>query len=501
MDVSYYIIHDRRTSKKEEKPIEIKLYLKGQTPRFINTGIKVSVAHWNDASKKVVKHDRASELNAYLAKILASFREQELRMKLDGAIDLKQFTKPSQSAEVTPGSFGQLWAAHLHKAKSTNSWLPDVIERSARSLQLITEFRPHIPFNKVDAFLVEELEEHLEKYTLPGGRFLTKRQRHQIMSDFWYIYRVAVDRKLVTVYFDQFWEATVWDEESNHIIKPDSATRYRTGLNRLRNFRSNIPMAEVNKELLIAYEHYLDSVISDDGTPLRDTWKKKLIGHFRKYYYKAIREGYIDASQDLFRYSGYKNKYAKAKHQNRTALKLHEVRSLMELEIPGHKPGWIRVRDAFVFECMTGLAFNELMQIYPSSIRQAPGGKVYYMYPRQKTDSPIELPLHALWEGKPWQILAPYLTEEGPAWSMSNQKFNDKLKLVAQAAGLQDWRKITSHVGRHSCATILLNMGMEIHMVQKILAHNDIKTTQIYAKMETESVDRELSGLDWGMKD
>ncbi|HAA23687.1 MAG TPA: transposase, partial [Cytophagales bacterium] len=92
-------------------------------------------------------------------------------------------------------------------------------------------------------------------------------------------------------------------------------------------------------------------------------------------------------------------------------------------------------------------------------------------------------------------------TEEGPAWSMSNQKFNDKLKLVAQAAGLQDWRKITSHVGRHSCATILLNMGMEIHMVQKILAHNDIKTTQIYAKMETESVDRELSGLDWGMKD
>jgi site-specific recombinase XerD len=39
------------------------------------------------------------------------------------------------------------------------------------------------------------------------------------------------------------------------------------------------------------------------------------------------------------------------------------------------------------------------------------------------------------------------------------------------------------HHLRHTAATLMLASGIELHYVQEILGHTDIKTTQIYAKV------------------
>ena len=56
---------------------------------------------------------------------------------------------------------------------------------------------------------------------------------------------------------------------------------------------------------------------------------------------------------------------------------------------------------------------------------------------------------------------------------------------------------LTSHVGRHTFATtIALKNKMPIEVLQKVMGHESVKTTQIYAKVLQESVDEEFDKLD-----
>ncbi|MBS1776079.1 MAG: tyrosine-type recombinase/integrase [Bacteroidetes bacterium] len=57
-------------------------------------------------------------------------------------------------------------------------------------------------------------------------------------------------------------------------------------------------------------------------------------------------------------------------------------------------------------------------------------------------------------------------------------------------------KKIGIHGLRHSYATHLLELGTDISFIQKLLGHNDIKTTQIYAHVTDTSVAKVGSPLD-----
>ncbi|QEC69216.1 tyrosine-type recombinase/integrase [Panacibacter ginsenosidivorans] len=70
----------------------------------------------------------------------------------------------------------------------------------------------------------------------------------------------------------------------------------------------------------------------------------------------------------------------------------------------------------------------------------------------------------------------------------SNQKVNSYLKELADICDIQT--QITFHIARHTFAsTVMLDNGVPIDSVSKMLGHRSIKTTQIYAKV----IDRKIS--------
>ena len=68
------------------------------------------------------------------------------------------------------------------------------------------------------------------------------------------------------------------------------------------------------------------------------------------------------------------------------------------------------------------------------------------------------------------------------------------VKNLRQNAGIQ--KKVTPHTLRHSFATHLLEAGTDIRMIQSLLGHSSLNTTQLYTHISTDQIKKIINPLD-----
>jgi integrase/recombinase XerD len=146
-----------------------------------------------------------------------------------------------------------------------------------------------------------------------------------------------------------------------------------------------------------------------------------------------------------------------------------------------------RVADAFLLQCFTGLAYCDLKRFDPGKHITKLKGRYVIQYCRQKGDAFFTIPVLPQIVG----LLKKY-NDQVPV--VSNQKMNTYLKTIAKTVGIE--KRLTTHVGRKTAGTYLLNHDVPLEVVSKILGHASVKTTEkIYAFLLQDTILRTTAHL------
>ena len=75
----------------------------------------------------------------------------------------------------------------------------------------------------------------------------------------------------------------------------------------------------------------------------------------------------------------------------------------------------------------------------------------------------------------------------------SNQKMNAYLKEIADICNIP--KHLTTHLARHTFATLAIEYGMPIDIIAKILGHSNTNMTRHYAKISEANIGKEMKKL------
>lgn len=244
----------------------------------------------------------------------------------------------------------------------------------------------------------------------------------------------------------------------------------------------DLEFRDLNYEFIKDFEFYLKTVKDcNNNTAL------KYITNFRKIVRIAINKEII--SSDPFKnFTGKKTKTKKKPLTREELYKLeHHVFSTTRLTV---------VRDVFVFQCYTGLAYIDAFQLKKEDIKIGIDGEYWIMTERQKTESETNIPLlpQAL------EIIERYkdhplcLSRGSVLPVRSNQKMNAYLKEIADLCGIPC--ELNTHKARRTFgSTITLANNVPIHVVKEMLGHQSVKQTEEYAITEQQNISREMLEL------
>ena len=260
----------------------------------------------------------------------------------------------------------------------------------------------------------------------------------------------------------------------------ESCRRYLAELVRQRYGKEDLPLTEVNGELVRAFAFYLKTEKGcQQNTVIR--------------YMKCLKKiTNLARANDWMAKDAFLGIRFHEKEVVREFLTMDELQTIYRKEFPLER--LTLVRDIFIFAAFTGLAFIDVQQLAPEHIVRDNNGNLWIRKPRQKTKNMCNIPLLDI----PQEILRKYADhptcrKKGVLLPVPcNQKMNSYLKEIADICMIH--KNLTTHTARHSYATsVCLANGVSLENVAKMLGHSNIKMTQHYARVLDSSILRDMN--------
>lgn len=292
------------------------------------------------------------------------------------------------------------------------------------------------------------------------------------------------------------WSLVELFEEHNNNVKQligreytnSTHQKFVASLKHIRNYctiqynNEKLPLSEVNNKFITGFDFYLKTVAK-----CQHNSSMKHIKALKKVIRIGLANDYI--RKDPFASYRITQKFVEREYLTQT-----EIDAIINKEINIQRLDVIR--DLFIFECYTGLAYKDLEALKKENIEIGIDGHKWIVIRRGKTGVTCRIPIFPVSESiiKKYAAHAEVLISGKLLPVPSNQKMNAYLKELASICGIE--KDLHTHLARHTYATtVTLSNGIPIETVSKLLGHRKMQTTQIYAKVIDKKVEDDIDRL------
>jgi len=245
---------------------------------------------------------------------------------------------------------------------------------------------------------------------------------------------------------------------------------WKSTLKHLTGYTSGkVRFSEIDEQFCEKFKNYLiNNPLKKNGERLSTSSISSYFNKFRASLKQAVKDRIIsfNPSTDI--------KLPKIIEKERQYLTVEELQSLHKAECR-----YPVLKRAFLFSCITGLRFGDVENLYWKQIQTFKNGiRIHHHQEKTKSLEYLDINSQAI-EHMGDRRNDDDLVFEGLKYS---DYFNVALSRWVLRAGIT--KHITFHCGRHTYATLLMNIeGVDLLTVMKLLGHKNIKATQIYAKI------------------
>jgi site-specific recombinase XerD len=149
------------------------------------------------------------------------------------------------------------------------------------------------------------------------------------------------------------------------------------------------------------------------------------------------------------------------------------------------------IKDLFIFSCFTGLAYIDIKKLKKSNIQSFFDGHEWIISRRQKSDVASNVRLMEI----PKRLIGKYagITRNDFIFPVPTNKIcNSYIDKLIQEVEIITEQKVTFHTARHTFGTMFLTEGVPLESLSKMMGHKNISTTQIYAKITSQKISKDM---------
>lgn len=264
---------------------------------------------------------------------------------------------------------------------------------------------------------------------------------------------------------------------------------------------------DITLTFLEKYEVFLRTTLKNKVNTIKNDMR-----FIRTLFNIAITQDKIEPTCNPF----FKYKIRSEKTQ-RLYLTEEELLNIEQLELPENSVISLH-RDIFIFQCYGGgLRISDVLSL---QWKQFDGTHIHIFTQKTKESISIALPKKALEIIKKYEKIKNEYLDVNPDESMpfvfpiypanldlnnvfaidtslsrSTAIINKNLKKLATKAEIK--KNISTHIGRHTFATLALKKGIRLEYLSRIMTHESIKTTQIYAKIVNSELDKAMEAMNF----